>query len=107
MTIQITANDRDGTMHEVQWDAGQSLMECLRDNAGLPVTASCGGTASCATCHIHMSEVTYQRTGGRNDDEDAMLEDSDSFIESGSRLACQIGYCASLAGIEVTLAPEE
>jgi 2Fe-2S ferredoxin len=107
MTFQSTANDRDGTAYEVQWDTGQSLMECLRDNAGLPVTASCGGTASCATCHIHLSEETYQSTGGRNEDEEAMLEYSEEFVESGSRLACQIDYCVSLKGIEVNLAPEE
>lgn len=107
MTIRITVRDRDGATQEVPWDTGQSLMECLRDTAGLPVTASCGGTASCATCHVHMSEVAYQKLGGRNDDENAMLEDSDEFIESGSRLACQIVYSRSFEGIEISLAPEE
>ena len=107
MAIQISVVDREGASSQVMWDPGQSLMESLRDNGDLPITASCGGNASCATCHVQMSEEVYQRLGSRNDDEDAILEDAEAFLEEGSRLACQIAYDESCEGIEIKLAPEE
>ena len=105
MPTSITAVDRDGTQHSLAWEEDQSLMEVLRDN-DLPVLASCGGTASCATCHVFLDEGVSARLGGRSADEIELLEDAPGFRECGSRLACQIEHDESLDGIRVELAPE-
>ncbi|WP_067662099.1 2Fe-2S iron-sulfur cluster-binding protein [Nocardia miyunensis] len=104
--IGLIAVDRDGVSHELGWDPDQSLMEALRDN-GLPVLASCGGTASCATCHVYLDAEIRTRLGARSDDETELLEETEHFDEATSRLSCQIAQDAALDGITVRLAPEE
>jgi 2Fe-2S ferredoxin len=105
MTTSITAVDRDGTQHSLEWEEDQTLMEVLRDN-DLPVLASCGGTASCATCHVFLEESVAQKLGERSADELELLEDAAGYRACGSRLACQIEHDESLDGIRVELAPE-
>ena len=106
MTTTITAVDRDGTPHSLEWEEDQTLMEVLRDN-DLPVLASCGGTASCATCHVILDEATAGRLGPRSADELELLEDAAGYRARASRLACQIQHDGSLDGIRVELAPED
>jgi ferredoxin, 2Fe-2S len=98
--------DRDGRQHAVEWEPAQSLMEALRDN-DLPVLASCGGTASCATCHVFLDEGILESLGERSEDEAELLADAEGFREDCSRLSCQVGFEDRLDGITVTLAPEE
>jgi 2Fe-2S ferredoxin len=105
MTTEITAVDRDGTQRTLVWDEDQSLMEALRDN-DMPVLASCGGTASCATCHVFLDESVVAGLGERSEDELELLADAEGYRECGSRLSCQIGHDAALHGIRVELAPE-
>lgn len=105
MTTEITAVNRDGTEHALVWDEDQTLMEVLRDN-DLPVLASCGGTASCATCHVFLEEPVFAGLGERSEDELELLVDAEGYRECGSRLSCQIEHDGALHGIRVELAPE-
>ncbi|WP_415856484.1 2Fe-2S iron-sulfur cluster-binding protein [Sinomonas sp. G460-2] len=105
MPTSITAVDRDGTQHSLAWEEDQTLMEVLRDN-DLPVLASCGGTASCATCHVFLDEAVATRLGERSADELELLEEAEGYRACGSRLACQIEHDDALDGIRVELAPE-
>ncbi|KAA9164428.1 (2Fe-2S)-binding protein [Amycolatopsis acidicola] len=105
-TIGVTALDREGESHELSWEPDQSLMEALRDN-GLPVLASCGGTASCATCHVFLDPELVGRLGERSEDELELLEETEYYDEATSRLSCQVAHDAALDGITVRLAPEE
>lgn len=105
MPTSIIAVDRDGNQHPLEWEEDQSLMEVLRDN-DLPVLASCGGTASCATCHVFLDEAVASRLGERSADEVELLQDAEGYRECGSRLACQIEHHESLDGIRVELAPQ-
>ncbi|MFW0786394.1 2Fe-2S iron-sulfur cluster-binding protein [Gordonia sp. CPCC 206044] len=104
--IGITVTDRDGIPRRVDWEEGQSLMEALRDN-DFPILASCGGTASCATCHVYLPEQVVDRLGERSDDELELLEDADAYDPNRSRLACQVGRSGELNELNVVLAPEE
>ncbi|MFB9073390.1 2Fe-2S iron-sulfur cluster-binding protein [Citricoccus parietis] len=81
-------------------------MEALRDN-DFPVLASCGGTASCATCHVFLPETVVEQLGERSEDEAELLEDADHFDEARSRLSCQVKQDESLDGLAVEIAPEE
>lgn len=79
-------------------------MSILRD-AGL-VEAACGGQAACATCHVYIEKLWFDRTGPAAGQEADMLESSLERAER-SRLSCQIVLDDSLDGIDVTIAPSE
>lgn len=103
---EVTVVDRDGVVQTIAWEPDQTLMEALRDN-DLPVLASCGGTASCATCHVFVEPEVFERLGDRSEDELEVLADAAGYRECGSRLSCQIGHDPALGGLTVTLAPED
>ena len=103
---KLTVVDREGGTHDLAWEPGQTMMEALRDN-DLPVLASCGGTASCATCHVFLEQDAFEILGERSDDELELLVDAEGYRECGSRLSCQMGFTPDLNGVTVTLAPEE
>ena len=56
--IAITVLDRDGKEQTIIWKQGLTMMEALRDN-DLPVLASCGGAAACATCHVYLQPTEH------------------------------------------------
>ena len=106
MTTRINVIDRDGGQHAIDWETDQSLMEALRDN-DLPVLASCGGTSSCATCHVFLDAKVVDALGAPEEDELELLQEAEAYRAEASRLSCQISHCESLDGTTVTLAPEE
>jgi len=105
LTADIWVRDRIGVTHCIAARPGFTLMEIMRD-AGLPIAAICGGNCLCATCHIYVDQPWRDKVGGPNEDELAKLEDS-AYVSAGSRLSCQIGFSIELAGLTVSLAPEE
>ena len=102
MKIHIT--DRDGQEHIVEGDAGETLMLPLR-TADL-VEATCGGSCSCATCHLHIDEQWLTKLPAKKNDEVEIL-DFLREVKDDSRLACQIIMDVNLDGIRVTVAQEE
>ncbi|HWL58982.1 MAG TPA: 2Fe-2S iron-sulfur cluster-binding protein [Paracoccus sp. (in: a-proteobacteria)] len=102
----IIATDRDGSVKEFDAAPGTSLMEALRDTAGLDIAAICGGSCSCATCHVYVAPDWLDRLPAQQPEEYELLEFMEPYRET-SRLSCQIPVTEALAGLEVTLAPEE
>ncbi|GGL11926.1 2Fe-2S iron-sulfur cluster-binding protein [Nocardia jinanensis] len=102
----INVTDRDGASRTVDWIPGQSLMEALRDS-DFAILASCGGNASCATCHVFLPQSVVRALGDRSDDELELLEETDSYDPDRSRLACQVRQRAELADLDVVIAPED
>ena len=101
----IVVIDRDGVEHEVEAKEGVSLMETLRDlDYGSP--AICGGMCSCATCHVYVDEASLSRLAPIQGDEKELLVELSGYKPT-SRLSCQVQFDASLAGIRVTIAPDE
>ncbi|MFE4542932.1 2Fe-2S iron-sulfur cluster-binding protein [Arthrobacter sp. NPDC056727] len=103
---QLTVVDRQGAIHDLEWEPDQTMMEALRDN-DLPILASCGGTASCATCHVFLEQEVFDTLAERSEDELELLVEAESYRECGSRLSCQVGFSRDLDGATVTLAPED
>ena len=103
---KITVRTLEGEEHELEAEAGSSLMEPLR-HAGL-IEATCGGMASCGTCHVYLSMVWVGKCGERTEDEGYMLEGLEDFVEikSNSRLCCQIQLNDAHDGIDMDIAPE-
>ena len=103
---EITVTDREGGVHRVNAREGVSLMETLRE-LDYGVAAICGGMCSCATCHVFIAEPWLDGLPAMQGDEREILQELESFRPRGSRLSCQIPVEASLAGLEVEIAPEE
>jgi 2Fe-2S ferredoxin len=102
--MKIIATDRKGEAHTVEGRDGWTVMEILRD-AGLPITADCGGACACATCHIYVDQDWYAKLTPPSDSEVDML-DMAVAVEPNSRLSCQLTCTPELDGIKVTIAPE-
>ena len=100
----ITFIKPDGTSHAVEAKDGASLMEVGRD-ANMGVEGTCGGSLSCATCHVIFDEAGFALVGAASEDEMDML-DLAFGVEQTSRLGCQIKVSDALDGISVRV-PED
>ena len=103
---QIYVTTREGTESAVEGEAGISLMEVIR-NAGFgELSALCGGSCSCATCHVYLSPPIANRVPAMNESENDLLEGT-AHRTGQSRLSCQIQFAEALDGLKITIAPEE
>lgn len=108
--ITVFVTDLKGERHEIQapTDMGLNLMEAIRANE-LPIKATCGGMAMCATCNIIVTS-NHELTEMSEAEED-MLDEAFVLEVDGSRLSCQIPVSDAIDGLEVSLGkltdPEE
>jgi len=105
MTV-LRVVDRDGVEHEVEGRTGLKLMENLRE-LDYGVAAICGGMCSCGTCHIHVDAEWAEKLPPAMHDERELLVELAHYEPQRSRLACQIEFTTELAGLRVTIAPDE
>lgn len=103
---QITIVTRSGDAQEIAAETDHSLMECIRDAGIDELLALCGGSCSCATCHVFVGADFIDRLPILGDDENDLLDGSD-YRQPSSRLSCQIKVTPALHGMTVTIAPEE
>lgn len=87
---------------------GTSVMRAAVARGIDGITAECGGSAMCATCHVYVdTESSHaQRLPPVSADEDEMLDCTTCPREPGSRLSCQLVVSAALDGLTVRL-PEQ
>ena len=102
--MKIVAVDRKGREQVIECHDGWTVMEALRD-AGLPITAECGGACACATCHVYVEDGWQVKLPSPKPEELDML-DMAIAVQPNSRLSCQIVCSAETDGIKVRLAPE-
>ena len=98
--MKIIARDRKGVEHVLEGTEGWTVMEALRD-AGLPITAECGGACACATCHVYVDEAWREKVGPPSPMEEDML-DFGFDVRPNSRLSCQIKVSDELDGLTVS-----
>ncbi len=103
---KLIVTTRDGTEHEIEAQAGLSVMEIIRDAGFDELLALCGGCCSCATCHVHVDSAFADKIEPMGEDENDLLESSDHRNES-SRLSCQLAFSDALDGLRVTIAAED
>jgi ferredoxin, 2Fe-2S len=101
---KVIVTDREGNEHELEGQAGWSVMEIIREN-NLPIEAACGGCCACATCHVYVEPDWLAKLPEAEQDESMMLDEAFQ-VQDNSRLSCQIKYSEALDGLKVTLAPE-
>jgi 2Fe-2S ferredoxin len=102
-TITVHLVESDGTRHTLAPAVAQSLMRAAVA-AGLDgIKADCGGTMTCATCHVYVDDAWAARLPAPSLDEEAMLEMTAAPRRPTSRLSCQIALDADLDGLTVTM----
>ena len=78
---------------------GLNLMEAEVDNNVPHVIGECGGSLSCATCHVYVDPAWTDRVGQPERFEDGMLDVAEAERRDTSRLSCQIKASAALDGL--------
>jgi len=97
--------DRDGKEYSVEAKSGLKVMETLRE-LDYGIAAICGGMCSCATCHIYIEPDWAAKLPAPMSDERELLSEL-SHYRNTSRLSCQVEMSDALAGMRVTIAPDE
>ena len=90
-----------GEEHEVEAQAGGSVMLAALTNGVPGIDADCGGACSCATWHVYVQEDWLDKVGDISPTEEAMLSLSTD-RQDNSRLSCQIEITDELDGLVVT-----
>lgn len=93
----------DGRHIEAALQEGESLMQAAVAASVPGIPGECGGTMSCATCHVVVAPEWRDATGGPGAHEDAMLDITEAPRRDGSRLSCQLLMSPALDGITVHL----
>jgi 2Fe-2S ferredoxin len=101
ITLHFIASD--GSSQTISAQPGQSLMQAATNSDLAGIDADCGGTLSCATCHVMLDPVWGSLLPEPDADERAMLEFTASASEARSRLSCQIELTPALDGLVVHL----
>lgn len=93
----------NGTRHELEVAEGVSLMQAAVSNGIYDIVGDCGGSASCATCHVYVNEDFMEKVTAPSTREAEMLECAAAEIKPNSRLCCQIVMSQELDGIMVDI----
>ena len=102
----INVTNRAGEAHQFEAKIGATLMEILRDN-DMDVEAICGGCCSCATCHIFVDDAWVDKIPAKSEDEQELVEETETYQAINSRLSCQVSMTNDLDGLTIVVAPEE
>ena len=97
--------EHNGAVHEIEVANGLTVMEGAVQN-GIPgIDADCGGSMSCATCHVYVKDDWFSKLPEKEEGEDDMLDQAYE-PKSSSRLSCQLTVSDDLNGLIVHL-PEK
>lgn len=87
---KIDFTDSNGNVTTVEANVGDSVMETAVRNGITEIVAECGGSLSCATCHVFVDEADKNDVPEMSEMEDEMLYGTAVDREENSRLSCQI-----------------
>jgi len=85
ITIKLTGMDESISLSA---EAGDNLLEVLRQRPDLAPPAPCAGRGRCGKCRIILEDAGIAGIPGFHEDERATLTDAD--LEKGIRLACRL-----------------
>ena len=97
--------EHTGKEHLIEVQNGLTVMEGAVQNDIPGIDADCGGSMSCATCHVYVKEDWYDKLPKKEMGEDDMLDQACE-PNSKSRLSCQIMVSDDLDGLSVYI-PEK
>lgn len=87
---KITYTDHAGTSRTVEANVGDSVMETAVRNGVPGIVAECGGSLSCATCHVFIDDPDTSALPEISEMEDEMLYGTAVDRTDASRLSCQL-----------------
>lgn len=105
--IEVTLVAVDGSRTVLSARAGRSLMRAAVDAGVDGIAADCGGSLTCATCHVYLDEAWAARVPPPSGEESQMLEMVAAERQPGSRLSCQITLDEALNGLVARLPPHQ
>lgn len=97
---------REGSSHKIALSGAATVMEAIRDAGIDELLALCGGSCSCATCHVYLDEDFAGCVDAMSTDESDLLDSSEHRTEY-SRLGCQVWIRPDHDVVHVTIAPED
>lgn len=102
---EITVMDSQGKTRTLQYTAPANLMELLKDAGYEEIAALCGGSCSCATCHLWLDapQTASAQFPTIESNELELLELADDFHPQKSRLSCQLTLTDAHTGLKVQL----
>ena len=103
---KLVVTGRSGVEMTIEGEEGLSVMEIVRNAGADEPFALCGGSCSCATCHVYVDPAYATVIPGIAGDEDEVLDGSSHRRET-SRLSCQIVFRNDLSGLRVQIAPAD
>ena len=86
----VTFTSADGETRTVTANPGDSVMETAVRNGVPGIVAECGGSLSCATCHVFVDAADLTDLPAMDEMEDEMLWGAATDRQDTSRLSCQI-----------------
>ena len=92
---------KDGSTRSIDAKPGSSVMENAVRNNVRGIDAECGGSCSCATCHVYVDDAFVTLLPPADDMENDLLDGVAAERQPGSRLSCQITMTADLDGLTV------
>ena len=90
----------DQSVHEVDIPCGQSVMDGSVRNNLAGIVAECGGSCSCATCHVYVDDASQGWFDEASDEERDLLEFAEG-VRPNSRLSCQLIITDGCTGVRV------
>ncbi len=103
---KLLVTTQDGVGVAIEAESGLSVMEIIRPRFPDDLLALCGGSCSCATCHVYVDPSFADKLPPIGEIERELL-DSSAHVQGASRLSCQLPFNDALDGLKVTIAPEE
>ena len=97
--------EHNGKEHVIEVQNGLTVMEGAIQNDIPGIDADCGGSMSCATCHVYVKEDWYDKLPKKEMGEDDMLDQAYE-PKFNSRLSCQLIVSDDLDGLTVHM-PEK
>ncbi len=92
---------KDGSTRSVDARLGASVMETAVHHNVRGIDAECGGSCSCATCHVYVDDAFVDALAPPDEMESELLDGVAAQRQPSSRLSCQIAMTAELDGLTV------
>lgn len=100
--------DPDGSRRTVEAATGATVMGAAVQNGVTGIVAECGGSLSCASCHVYVEDDWISVVGVAQDElECDLLDGAMSERGPGSRLSCQLTVTASFDGLTVRIPADQ
>lgn len=94
--------DNENKVTSVSVRAGTNVKDAALDNGIDGIFGECGGSCTCATCHVYVDAEWFGRIDEADPFEQDMLEFAPE-VTLQSRLSCQISVSDALDGITIKI----